>query len=116
MGLTFLGILIIWGMMILFVKWMREKGEKEEPETQKESAIPIVTSDIKIKSVAVATAVAKALNLRKQAAAVSVALSAGTSSVQVQRPLEETRAWQVIHRMSQINARNQAFSRKPRGE
>ncbi len=118
MGLTFLGILIIWGMMILFVKWMPEKGKKEEPETQPESATPIATSDIKIKSVAVATAVAKALNLRKQAAvaAVSVALSTGTSSAQFQRPLEATHAWQVVHRMSQINARNQAFSRKPRGE
>jgi Na+-transporting methylmalonyl-CoA/oxaloacetate decarboxylase gamma subunit len=118
MGLTFLGILIIWGMMILFVKWMPEKGKKEEPETQLESATPIPSSDLKQKSIAVATAVTRVLNLRKQAAAaaISVALSASTRSIQAQRPVEETHAWQVVHRMSQINARNQAFSRKPRGE
>jgi Na+-transporting methylmalonyl-CoA/oxaloacetate decarboxylase gamma subunit len=115
MGLTFLGILVIWGMMVLFVKWMREKGKKEEPETQPGSGETIAPSDLRLKSIAVATAVARALTLRKQAAAtaVSVALSVGTSSAQIQRPLEETRAWQLVHRMSQINARNQAFSRKP---
>jgi hypothetical protein len=118
MGLTFMGILIIWGMMILFVKWMREKETKEESESQPESPSPISASDQQLKSIAVATAVSQVLNLRKQAAAaaVSIALSAGISKVPVQRPLEETHAWQVVHRMSQINARNQAFSRKPRGK
>ena len=118
MGLTFLGILIIWGMMILFVKWMREKENKEEPEIHLESSTEIAFSDLRLKSIAVSTAVAQALILRKQAAAaaVSVALGSGTSREQIQQSLEETHIWQLIHRMSQINARNQAFSRKPRGE
>lgn len=118
MGLTFLGILAIWGMMVLFVKWMREKGKKGKPESKPESGKTIPPGDIRLKSIAVATAIARALTLRKQAAAaaVSVALSAGTRGAQIQRPSDEPSAWQLVHRMSQINLHIQAFSRKPRGE
>jgi len=118
MGLTFLGILIIWGMMILFVKWMRAEGNKEGPETHSGSDQEIVSSDLKLKSIAVATAVARVWALRRQAvaAAVSIALNTGARIEQIQKPKEETHAWRIVHRMSQINARNQAFSRKPRGE
>ncbi len=118
MGLTFLGILAIWGMMILFVKWMREKGKKGKPESKPVSAKTVTPGGIRLKSIALATTVARALNLRKQAAAaaVSVALSASTGGAQIQRPPDEPSAWQLVHRMSQINLRNQAFSRKPRGE
>ncbi len=118
MGLTFLGILVIWGMMVLFVKWMREKGKKEEPETQLEPGRTNTSDDLRLKSIAVATAIARSLTLRKQAvaAAVSMALSAKTNGSQIQKQLEETHAWQIVHRLSQITIRNQAFSRKPRGE
>ena len=119
MSLTFLGILIIWGMMPLFVCWFREKDTKEEPErTENEIGEMVIPSDLKLKSIAVATAVTRALVLRKQAAAaaVSVALSATSGGTQNTKPLEETHAWQLVHRMTQINLRNQTFSRKPRGE
>jgi len=117
MGLTFLGIFIIWGMMGLFVRWMREKDHKEEPE-EIEAVKSVIPTDLKLKSIAVATMVALTLALQKQAAAaaVSIALQTTQGSNLMQRSLEETHAWQLVHRMTQINLRNQSFNRTLRGE
>jgi hypothetical protein len=124
MGLTFLGIFAIWGMMGLTVRWFRDRSqdglELEETAFDAPGDLPVEPEPkpgIPLKAIAVAIAVAKALELRKQvaAAAVSVALSSPTP-VQPGQPVEISHAWQIVHRMSQINQRNQAFNRKPRGE
>lgn len=124
MGLTFLGIFAIWGMMGLSVRWFRDRSqdglELEEAALETPAELPAEPEPkpgIPLKAIAVAVAIAKALELRKQAAAaaVSVALSSA-SPVQPGQPVEISHAWQIVHRMSQINQRNQAFNRKPRGE
>jgi hypothetical protein len=119
MSLTFLGILIIWGMMALFVRWMHEKDQPEEPEeSTAEHGNVDISTDLRLKSVAAATAVAHSLSFQKQAAAVavSVALQTAQGGFLMNQSIEETHAWQLVHRMTQINRRNQSFNRKPRGE
>ncbi len=113
MGLVFLGILILWGMMALLVFIFRDRLPKLV-DVKQDASLPI-----KMKAAVAAVAVAKAnAELRSQAAAAAVAtlLAAGsTAAMAIERPGTGASSWQIVHRMNQINLRNNAFTRKPRG-
>lgn len=113
MGLVFVGILALWAIMALLVHVFRDKGEKKPKEKPEEEAIP----DIKQKAAAAAVAVAlSASDFRQQAAAVAVATAlAFASQPAVETSTAHVSSWQIVNRMTQINLRNQAFTRKSRG-
>jgi len=116
MGLVFLGILILWGMMALLVWIFKDKRTSEHEEEIHEEDQPASKPDLK-KVAAVAAAVAlsnKDLPRQAAASAVAVALSLASGAVQ-QLPATPMSSWQIANRMTQINLRNQFFTRKPRG-
>ena len=113
MGLVFLGILILWGIMALLVVVFKTRSPKGKT-TEANGG-----SEIQRKAAAAAVAVAKVgSELRQQAAAAAVAtllacsVSAATTN---ERPGTNASPWQIVHRLDQINLRNQSFTRKPRG-
>jgi Na+-transporting methylmalonyl-CoA/oxaloacetate decarboxylase gamma subunit len=116
MGLVFLGIFILWGMMALLVRIFREKEEKTEIEEKSE--IPAKDLKVNLRKIA-AVAVAIAMNktdLKRRAAAVAVStvLALGNST-QNEISTAQTSSWLIVNRMNQINLRNQSFTRKTRG-
>jgi Na+-transporting methylmalonyl-CoA/oxaloacetate decarboxylase gamma subunit len=114
MGLVFLGILALWGMMALLVFLFKDRLNKKEAEGQL-----AVGSGLQQKAAAAAVAVVRAgYELRQQTAAAAVAtlLSCNTfSSMNLERPATTASSWQIVHRLDQINLRNNTFTRKPRG-
>jgi Na+-transporting methylmalonyl-CoA/oxaloacetate decarboxylase gamma subunit len=114
MGLVFLGILVLWAMMALLVRIFRDK-EETKPEAE-----PVAESkpDFKQKATAAAVAVALGKNdfrLQAAAIAVSTAIAFATHPAAAEKPFALASAWQIVNRMNQINLRNQAFTRKSRG-
>ncbi len=115
MGLVFIGILALWGLMELIVKVtnryaLRHPEEEEEKEETIEAA-PILES-----------LPAPATNkLQAAAAAVSVALAleaeAEAAAAVIEYPLQDghASAWQAVMRSAQLNQRSNQFNRKSRG-
>jgi Na+-transporting methylmalonyl-CoA/oxaloacetate decarboxylase gamma subunit len=102
MGLVFIVILLLWGMMALLVKFVRDKPEFEgaEPEMPIATAEPAQRMDHKHMAAALA---------------VSVALMQRSSSLRLQagaRPASQTNNWQSVLRAAQRSQRNQLFTRK----
>ena len=113
MGLVFVGILVLWAIMVLLVRIFRDKEETQpEEETVAESK-----PDFKQKAAAAALAVALSKNdFRRQAAAVAVSTAITFATHPAAEKLSAlASAWQIVNRMNQINLRNQAFTRKSRG-
>lgn len=113
MGLVFVGILALWAVMALLVHVFRDRGEKKSKETPMEETV----TDIRQKAAAAAVAVALSIqDLRPQAAAVAVATAlAFASQPAAETPTIHASSWQIVNRMTQINLRNQTFTRKSRG-
>ncbi len=114
MGLVFIGILALWGLMELIVKvtnWYALKHpEEEEGEEEASEAAPIVetlpapTTD-KQQAVAAAVAVALALDTEAELEA----------PVFAQPQVGQASAWQAVMRSAQLNQRANQFNRKSRG-
>ncbi len=116
MGLVFIGLLALWGMMELIVKLtarynLRHPEEAEEEEETGEEiqvvAAPPAADVLKPQAAAVAVAVALALEAESEAAAPVLSypqFNGGQAS-----------AWQAVMRSAQLNQRSNQFSRKPRG-
>ena len=115
MGLVFIGILALWGLMELIVKItssyaLKHPEEKEEEEEAFEAA-PIpealpAPSTNKLQAAAAAVAVALALNAEAEVAApvFDRTLQDGHAS-----------AWQAVMRSAQLSQRSNQFNRKSRG-
>lgn len=105
MGLVFVGILLLWGMMILLVRFI--KDPKEAVET---AAIP---SDISPEVPDTAQPVHKK---RALAAAVAVAMLMRQSTASSQAEGSATVSpWQAVLRAGNMSQRVQMFNRKNRG-
>ncbi len=108
MGLVFIGILLLWGLMEVIVRVTARFAGKEEEEGEEEGesepeAAPLPAVDGSLKKRAAAAAVAVALALRKPVARVPLA-----------RPADGGSAWQSVARASQLNHPTQ-LARKSRG-
>lgn len=100
MGIVFIGILILWGVMALMVRiWPHDGGESEAEEVL---SSPEVDGDLKAKAAAAAVAVAMTL---RRGVTLASSPAGGTSS-----------SWQVTTRAMQVNQNTQSFNRKPRGD
>ncbi len=104
MGIVFIGILILWGLMALMVRiWPYDAGEKE---SQNEASPEEDAGEIgDLKTRAAAAAVAVALSLHQGI----LTLSSGGG------PVSAGSTWQVTTRAIEINQSTQSFNRKPRG-
>lgn len=103
MGLVFLSILLLWGLMALLVRLTAEKAAEniaEEPESETESvAIPTGSLLLDKKRRAAAAAVVFALAREKRAS------SNGQPAVSVS-------PWQAVNRANQINQQINASRKK----
>lgn len=103
MGIVFIGILVLWGLMALMVRiWPHDAGEEDAAEDESGTA----AEDDSLKAKAAAAAVAVALSFRQS----GFAPSAGAASSSNSSP------WQVTTRAMQVNQSMQSFNRKPRGD
>ena len=115
MGLVFLVILLLWAMMELLVRLIRDKNEPYitgEGETQ--NPLPVVAVD---KRKVAAAAVAAALRLRRKEAAqlgVQKAL-AENRMLSETAPQKKGSNWLTVMRSTQREERLRLFGRKPKG-
>jgi Na+-transporting methylmalonyl-CoA/oxaloacetate decarboxylase gamma subunit len=103
MGIVFIGILILWGVMALMVRIWPDKSA--ESEASQDGTEIIKEEDPGIKAKAAAAAVAVVLSMRKgffSKPSGSAPVTAGSS-------------WQATTRALEINQSTQSFNRKPRG-
>ncbi len=115
MGLVFIGILALWGLMELIVKLTNRYAlahpESEEGEVEEtHAAAPIVevqptASGSKPQAAAVAVAIALALEAEAE---VEVPVLAQPQNGQAS-------AWQAVMRSAQLTQRSNQFNRKSRG-
>ncbi len=115
MGLVFIGILALWGLMELIVKLtnryaLTHPEEEEGEEEEASAAAPIVE------------ALPAASTNKQQAAAVAVAIAlaleaeaASEAPVMAQPQNGQASAWQAVMRSAQLTQRSNQFSRKSRG-
>ncbi len=113
MGLVFIGILALWGLMELIVKitnwYALRHPEEEEGEANEAAPIPEALpapSTNKLQAAAAAVAVALALKADAEVAApvFDRTLQDGHAS-----------AWQAVMRSTQLSQRSNQFNRKSRG-
>ncbi len=117
MGLVFVGILLLWGMMVLLVRVFKSKEENKGEVVPETAAQPAGTTRIRAVVAAVSFALARQRVQKAASVAVATLLAAqpGTS-ITVEQPSVSMSSWLVSHRLEQINLRNQLSNRKSRGE
>ncbi len=117
MGLVFIGILLLWGMMALLVRVFKSKEENKDEVVPESAAQPAGTARIRAVVAAVGIALGRQRVQQAASAAVATLLAAqpGTS-ILVEQPSVSMSSWLVSHRLEQINLRNQLSNRKSRGE
>ena len=109
MGLVFVAILLLWGLMEMVVRLTAERETAKGVAPEAEVAAPAAVA---------APADNKVLKLRAAAAAVAYALSASktsTGSPYATPPATSGSAWQAVMRSYQLNLRGQMGARKSRG-
>jgi len=128
MGLVFIGLLLLWGLMELVVRFIKDAPQKEEPRLEsvhaeiKGAAVPdkkaaLSSEELKVRAAAAAAAVAitieggaNPLKTRAAAAAVAVAMSSleqinpAGPVFQAQTPGLST--WQAGIRAGQVSRRS----------
>lgn len=109
MGLVFIAILLLWGLMEAVVRLTNRfpgKAEEEEGEAEVEAAeaAPVTEAPAGLKARAAAAAVAYALAKRSRPSFQPAASSPSGS------------AWQAVTRSFQLNSRGQMTARKTRGK
>lgn len=113
MGLVFLAILALWGIMELLVQMTIRRIRSEVETIADESEPEDSPLDLGQPN--------RSLHLRAAAAAVAVALALestktkGASPNLLPAPKEQISAWQSLMRSSQLNQRSSLFNRNPRG-
>lgn len=109
MGLVFIAIVLLWGLMEAVVRLtarIKDKAEAEEEESETAQPEPQLavepSSDLKARAAAAAVAFALA---RKSKSSIQPAVSGASGS-----------AWQAVMRSIQLNSRGQMAARKSRGK
>lgn len=130
MGLVFVGILLLWGLMALMVWILPERTNKkngngdeqtpvELPQTPDVHTAPESSDDLRRLAAAAAVAVAESGGeLRRRAAVSAVAIALAmrqTGAAVLQQPVQSVSSWQAVLRANQLNQRLQMFNRKSRG-
>jgi len=111
MGLVFVVILVLWGLMELVVRLTARSAEQETEETveiddAEEAVLELIPAEAdEKKKLAAVAAVAAALSLAQQPATVRMS---GNIPVTAS-------AWQSVSRANMLNARAAMFSRKAKG-
>jgi len=124
MGLVFVAILLLWGMMELLVRLTNARSEQTpNPAAVQEPSPAVVESEtlpdapqVDRKKIAVA-AVAAAIQLRRRQAAehaVRIALASAQQEGQVLPSAFSTSNWQPVMRAAQMQERLRLFSRNSR--
>jgi Na+-transporting methylmalonyl-CoA/oxaloacetate decarboxylase gamma subunit len=117
MGLVFISILLLWGMMVLLVRVFHSKEENKIEVVAEKATQPSETARIRAIVAAVGTALARQKMHQAVSVAVATLLSAQQSaSIPIEQPSVSMSSWLVSHRLEQINLRNQLSNRKSRGE
>jgi sodium pump decarboxylase gamma subunit len=120
MGLVFVVILMLWGMMELLVRLTAEKEKPEEGESLGEWPEPqaqTVVSPAADKQKIAAIAVAAALQLRRRQAAVEAVRQAlASQKLGISAPVSANPSsnWQAVMRSVQRENKQKMFSRTPR--
>ncbi|MCJ7624944.1 MAG: OadG family protein [Anaerolineaceae bacterium] len=120
MGLVFLAILLLWGLMEILVRITRDRKDESNPDEPscKQGHEKIISID---KQKIAAMAVAIALTERRHQAAVkavaAIFANQERSTIQgsTQSGTPPVSGWQSVMRISQRIERQNHFSRKPRG-
>jgi Na+-transporting methylmalonyl-CoA/oxaloacetate decarboxylase gamma subunit len=97
MGLVFLGILVLWAMMALLVRFFADKPKNTDDETTQSEE----SEDKGNKRLAAAIAAATAIEMQN--------ISILSSS---HKERESISAWQAAHRSQQYHKNRPSFSRK----
>lgn len=109
MGLVFLSILLLWGMMELVVRMTANKRSPlEQPDKAKENTNPAQTADNSEqmnRAKAAAAAVSYALAIEKTA----------RNQQTVQAPRENISTWQAVMRAGNLNQISNFQRRNPKG-
>jgi len=105
MGLVFIGILLLWGMMVLLVRFIKDPKEVDETTPVPSDISPEVPDTIQPvhKKRAIAAAVAVAMLMRQSTVSAQAEGSATVSP------------WQAVLRAGNMSQRVQMFNRKNRG-
>jgi sodium pump decarboxylase gamma subunit len=104
MGLVFIGLLLLWGLMELMVRFIKDGSPKEEKVVAKEAAEqeaapqPVVAGST-VKARAAAAAVAAAIALAEQPKSV-------VEETVFEPPVPGITAWQAVLRAGQLNQRS----------
>lgn len=103
MGLVFIAILLLWGLMELMGRFIKDSPQAEQAEEAPEPSVPAQD-----KPLAAITAMAKAASV-----AVAVALAMSTvKKIGAQRPDTAVTGWQAALRANRLNQRSGMFFRK----
>lgn len=116
MGLVFLGLLVMWGLMELIVRLFKDRSSPKEEIEAVEAPVETIAATagdlVALKARVAAAAVAVALSDQKQRAAnsaVAMALSGQTPASSgpdgFQPPVPGISAWQAVLRAGQMNTR-----------
>ncbi len=122
MGLVFVVIILLWGMMELLVRLLADKPEKEETESapslvEAEPVEPEPQAAATHRQKAAAVAVAAALQIRRRQAAVeAVRLALSSANQPMLNPAEagQVSNWQAVMRAVQRQNQTKFFTRTPR--
>lgn len=112
MGLVFVAILALWGLMVLLVRLTPEKEEAGEVEADAEAAAEIAVAEI------AATEAGPSLDRKRRAAAAAVAVALAQKQSKPSRlarelqPAGTVSPWQAVHRASQMSQRVNAIRKK----
>lgn len=125
MGLVFVALLLLWGLMDLMVRLTNrffpdreESGAGEDEDSGEEPAMPLELSDEALRQQAAAAAVAVSLSqkplVRVAAAAVAAALAmqARQKALAASPQSGSASSWQSIHRANRLSQRLNLFTRK----
>ncbi len=103
MGIVFIGILILWGVMALMVRIWPDKTEGND--TAREENGELKEEGFGLKAKAAAAAVAVAMSMRQGIYSIT---SGGA-------PVSTGSSWQATTRALEISQSTQTYNRKPRG-
>ena len=105
MGLVFVAIVLLWGLMALLVKLTeeREKPAAEEISTEPEPVIAAASTDGDRKRRAAAAAVAIAMAMRPKN---------GRARTAADQPAGSVSAWQAVHRAGRLGQQMNASRKK----
>ena len=112
MGLVFIAILLLWGMMALLVRLTADRASADkEPAVEEAAAAPVTETEPETDAVSDAAA-ERDRKRRAAAAAVAVALSLQTvkAPARAEKGAGSLSAWQMVHRAG--HASHRASSRK----